>query len=241
MVPLIFRVTRGICPHYFLRGTLQESIIWGKSVRRRQAPALLLRSALGKRTPFWNRSKPRAPSGYRVFWTTAALCGPSRAPPDALWEKAGWPAVGPGSVTPRLSPWGVAGWGSDFRKECWVLVLPHTHCLALHPRCLLLLLLSSLLWECHSKSILLQNEWSASDPWLCSLDLKAVIHDGQGHLLEWGGGGGQSKLNTNPTSVFSWLCEISHSQSSDEKPQLPHLQNVGCDCPSESKPEAHVI
>ena len=53
--------------------------------------------------------------------------------------------------------------------------------------------------------------------------------------------GSQTKLNTNPTSAFFWLCEISHSQSSDEKPPLPHLQNVGCDGPSESKHEAYVI
>ena len=74
MVPPFFRVTRGICPHYFLRGNLQGSIIWGKSVWWRHAPTFLLRSALWRRAPFWNRSKPRAPSGYRAFWTTAALC-----------------------------------------------------------------------------------------------------------------------------------------------------------------------
>ena len=54
----------------------------------------------------------------------SSVCGSSRALPDVLWEKAGWPAGGPGSVPLRLSPWGGAGGGSDFRKECWVLVLP---------------------------------------------------------------------------------------------------------------------
>lgn len=88
----------------------------------------------------------------------SSVWAPRERPLTCLREGRAGLLWGLGSVTPRLSPWGVAGWDSDFRKECWVLVLPHTRCLALHTCCLLLLLLSSLLWECHSKSILHQNE-----------------------------------------------------------------------------------
>lgn len=123
---------RGISPTLFCQREPARKYNLRKSVWWREAPKLLLRSALWKHTPFQNKSKPRAPGGCRAFWTAVSL---RVAPHSTLWEEAAWSAVRPW-LSRGLSPPDFLSAerlvGPDLRKDHWVLAPPHTHCLASH-------------------------------------------------------------------------------------------------------------